>query len=207
MSEITAITPQVKDKTRCNIFIDGRFCCGLTLETTVRNRLKVGQNITVEQLNEMQLESEKETAMDKALRHLTATAKTEKQIRDFLAGKGFLPAVCDYVVERLKGYNFLNDSDYAKTYASFASKKKGSRLIRMELRAKGIDENEIDGAIGEISVDDELETAKILLEKYLRGKQIDGLTLQKACRYLLSKGFAYETVKDAIKELGEIEEE
>ena len=36
MNEITAITPQVKDKTRCNIFIDGRFCCGLSLETAVK---------------------------------------------------------------------------------------------------------------------------------------------------------------------------
>lgn len=36
LSEITAITPQVKDKTRCNIFIDGRFYCGLTLEAAVK---------------------------------------------------------------------------------------------------------------------------------------------------------------------------
>jgi len=207
LSEITAITPQVKDKTRCNIFVNGRFCCGLTLETTVRNRLKVGQSVTLERLGQMQFESEKETAMDKALRHLTATAKTEKQIRDFLSGKGFLPAVCDYVVERLKGYDFLNDGDYAKTYASFALKKKGSRLIRMELRAKGIDERDINGAISEISSDDELETAKMLLEKYLRGKEADKITLQKACRYLLGKGFEYETVKEAIKTLGELEEE
>ena len=28
LNEITAITPQVKDKTRCNIYVDGRFCCG-----------------------------------------------------------------------------------------------------------------------------------------------------------------------------------
>ena len=81
MNEITAITPQVKDKRRCNIYVDGRFCCGLTLEATVKNRLKVGQVVTEEFLSEIQLESEKNTAFDKALTHLSATRKTEKQIR------------------------------------------------------------------------------------------------------------------------------
>ena len=75
MNEITAITPQIKDKRRCNIYIDGRFCCGLTLEATVKNRLKVGQIITPEQLAEIQLDSEKNTAFDKALTHISATQK------------------------------------------------------------------------------------------------------------------------------------
>ena len=52
MNEITAITPQVKDKTRCNIYIDGRFCCGLTLETVVKNRLMVGKIVTEQALAE-----------------------------------------------------------------------------------------------------------------------------------------------------------
>jgi hypothetical protein len=48
MNEITEISPQLKDKTRCNVYVDGRFCCGLTLETVIKNRLKVGQMVTEE---------------------------------------------------------------------------------------------------------------------------------------------------------------
>ena len=128
MNEITAITPQIKDKRRCNIYIDGRFCCGLTLETTVKNRLKVGQSISPEHLAEIQMESEKNTAFDKALNFLSATRKTEKQVREYLSGKGYLSAVADYVVEKLRSYNFLNDGEYAEAYAEFASNRKGKRL-------------------------------------------------------------------------------
>ena len=88
MNEITAITPQMKDKTRCNIYIDGRFYCGMSLETTIKNRLKVGQIVSLEKLSLMQLESEKSTALDKALTHISATRKTEKQVCDFLKKKG-----------------------------------------------------------------------------------------------------------------------
>ena len=207
MNEITAITPQIKDKRRCNIFVDGRFCCGLTLECTVKNRLKVGQTVSAEFLSQIQLESEKDTAFDKALTHLSATQKTEKQIRDFLSGKGYLPAVADFVVEKMRGYNFLNDGEYAERYVEFTGKKKGARLIRMELKSKGVSDDEIDGALDGLDEDTQVQTAKSLLQKYMRGKTEDRETLQKAFRYLLSKGFEFEVVKSALSSLGDIDED
>ena len=207
MNEITAITPQVKDKTRCNIFVDGRFCCGLTLEATVKNRLRVGQIITQERLSEMQLESEKNTAFDKALTHLSATRKTEKQIREYLQGKGYLDGVIDYVVEKLRGYNFLNDGEYAEAYVESVAKRKGGRLIRMELRGKGISNEKIDAAMGGLDEETQTEAAKTILYKYMRGKVADTQTLQKAYRYLMGKGFDYEVAKAALASLGELEDE
>ena len=207
MNEITAITPQIKAKTRCNIYVDGRFCCGLTLEATIKNRLKVGQIVPPERLSEIQLESEKNTAFDKALTHLSATRKTEKQIREYLSGKGYLPAVVEYAVEKLRSYNFLNDGEYAEAYVEFAAKRKGSRLIKMELRGKGISEKEIEGALDTLSEETELQSAKAILEKYMRGKTADKPTLQKAYRYLMGKGFDYEVAKEALSAFGDCEEE
>lgn len=207
MNEITAITPQVKDKARCNIYIDGRFCCGLTLEATVKNRLKVGQTVSPERLAEIQLESEKNTAFDKALTHLSATRKTEKQVRDFLAKKGYLPAVADYVIEKLRSYDFLNDGEYAEAYVEFAARKKGSRLIFMELKNKGVSDEEIRAALDGMDEGTELATATALLQKYMRSKTADRETLHKAFRYLMSKGFDYETAKTALAAFGADEDE
>ena len=182
MNEITAITPQVKDKRRCNIYVDGRFCCGLTLEAMVKNRLKVGQVVSPERLAEIQLESEKNTAFDKALTHISTTMKTEKQVRDFLSGKGYLSSVVDYVVEKLRSYKFLDDGVYAESYVESAAKRKGGRLIRMELRGKGVADEEIDAALDGLDEEQELTTAMTILQKYMRGKTADQPTLQKACR-------------------------
>ncbi len=207
VNEITSITPQVKDKRRCNIYIDGRFCCGLTLEATVKNRLKVGQIITQERLAEIQLESEKHTALDKALTHLSATRKTEKQIRTFLAGKGYLPAVIEYALEKLREYRFVNDGEYAEAFVEFSAKKKGEKLIKMELKSKGIAEDKIEKALEGLDEEAQIDGAKSILQKYMRGKVIDKITLQKAYRYLLSKGFDYEIAKEALSSLGEMDEE
>ena len=206
MNEITAITPQIKDKRRCNVYVDGRFCCGLTLEAMMKNRLKVGQIVSPERLAEIQLESEKNTAFDKALTHISAMQKTEKQVRTFLAGKGYLPAVADYVIEKLRSYNFLNDVQYAESYVECVGKRKGSKLIRLELRGKGLSDGDIDAALQNLSVEDEKETASALLEKYMRGKTADKPTLQKACRYLLGKGYDFEVVKSVLCAYGDCED-
>ncbi|MBO4940039.1 MAG: RecX family transcriptional regulator [Clostridia bacterium] len=203
MNEITQITPQIKDKRRCNVYVDGRFCCGLTLEATVKNRLKVGQIIEPERLAQIQLESEKNTAFDKALTHISATQKTEKQVREFLKGKGYLPVVADYVVEKLRSYNFLNDEEYAQQYLESASKRKGKKLIRMELRAKGVSDRDIDGAFDGVDDEKERQAARGLLEKYLKGKTLDMSTKQKAYRYLLGKGFDYEIIKSELACFGD----
>lgn len=204
MPEITAITPQKKDKTRCNIEVDGRFYCGMKLVTVMENRLKVGCTVSLEELSRIQLESEKQTALDKALTHITASMKTEKEIRTYLQKKGYLQDVCDYVVEKMKGYGFLNDAAYAQAYAESVGKRKGSRLIAMELKRKGIADESIEAAVENL---DGEEPAKRALEKYLRGKDVsDRNVIRKAYAHLISKGFDYDTARAALEGLRDDED-
>ena len=207
MNEITQIVPQVKDKKRCSVYIDGRFCCGLTLETSVKNRLKVGKTVSPDELAQMQLESEKNVAFDKALNFLSATKKTEKQLSVYLSGKGYLPAVIDYVLEKLRGYDFVNDQDYANDYVGFAAKRKGGKLIAMELKAKGVAQEKIDAALENLDENTQEDAAKRILEKYLKHKASDKETLYKAFRYLLGKGFSVDVAKAAISAFGNVEDE
>ena len=207
MGEITAITPQIKDKRRCNVYVDGRFYCGLTLETAVKNRLKAGLTIDEKRLDELQSESEKSVALDKALTHISACAKTEKDVRKFLQGKGYLPTVENYVIEKMRSYGFINDAAYAKTYALSAGKRKGRRLIKYELLGKGIAEADISAAFAEIDEAFSEETAneeetfgearaaEELAAKYMRGKTADQKTIAALYRRLISRGFESETAK------------
>ena len=200
MAEITGISPQVKDKTRCNIEVDGRFFCGMKLETVISHRLKAGTVISEEELARMQLESEKLTALDKALTFITASMKTEKDIRAYLKKKGYLQDVSDYVIEKMRSYGYLDDGAYARAYIEHAGKKKGARLIQMELRQKGVPDEAIEEALQGFSGEE--DSALEVLRKYLRGKSLDRATLLKAYRHLMGKGFSYETAKGAWERLG-----
>ena len=80
MKTITELKIQAKDKNRVNLYLDGKFFCGLDLETTVKNRLRIGTIITEEKLEEIQVESEKQTAYTKALKLVSVRYKTQKEV-------------------------------------------------------------------------------------------------------------------------------
>ncbi len=205
MSEITGILPQKKDATRCNIYLNGSFYCGMKLEVVIKNRLKVGQDVELSYLDALQLESEKATALDKAMTHLSSSMKTRRQVSDFLRKKGYVDAVVEYVLEKLEGYGFVDDGEYARQYVGSASKTKGRRLIALELQKKGISADAAQAAVENIQGEE--DAALKILQKYMRGRTADRETLYKAFRYLLGKGFEYDTAKSALTAWGGSNEE
>jgi regulatory protein len=204
MRTITDITPQVKSASRCNIFLDGEFFCGMSLETVMKNRLKVGSRVDERTLERIQLESEMHTALDKAMTYLSGSVKSEKQVKDYLKEKGFTLPVVNEVCEKLNEYGFLNDGYYAQRYVESYATKKGVRLIRTELRRKGLKEEDVDEAISELG--DQSDAALAIAEKYMRGKEPDMKNVQKLYRHLLSKGFTYDDAKSAVDRIKQDEE-
>ena len=95
----------------------------------------------------------------------------------------------------------MDDSDYARAFAEQNSKNKGKMLIKMQLKAKGVDEKTANSAVENLG--DETPQAIELAKKYLKNKEYDFKTLSKCYRYLLSKGFSYDAVSSAINTLKE----
>ena len=204
MSEITSIEPQKKDKLRCNVYVDGRFYCGIKLEVAVKYHLKAGMVIDKSQLDEIQLETEKGQALDKAMTHISASMKTEKQMRDFLAKKGYTEVVCDYVLERLKHYNFVDDYAYCRAYVE-SVKGKGKRALEADLYKRGADKHAVEAALN--AVEEDGEAALEILKKYMRGKEQTRENMYKGFKYLLSKGYGYDTAKSALESFGVADED
>ena len=198
MAKITESSVQNRDKSRANIYLDGTFYCGIRLETVYNFHLKVGMDVSPEEIEEIQFDSEKSQAFDKALGYVSKSMKTKRQVKDYLISKGYLPAIVDYCTSKLIEYKFVDDDEYCKSYVRSYKKNKGAKLLEQELRSKGIDFNLIDQALdGEYTGGN--ENAQRIAEKYLKNKEINKENLQKAYRYLLSKGFSYEEINLALK--------
>ena len=196
MGKITEISPQVKDKARVNVYLDGRFFCGLDLVTAAEYRLKTGMEITEERLTDIQREAEESRAYNKAIAYLGTALKPSKTVYDYLVKKGYTEQLAAAAVEKLTEYGFLDDEEYAKVYADSHKCKKSALLVRKELEQKGIGEEEIARALSDFPEND---GAFALFVKYVRGKPECVETYQKAFRYLLGKGFSYEAAKSALE--------
>ena len=200
MSKITSIEQQKKDKTRCSVYIDGAFYCGLKIEVAIKYRLKAGMEIERSELDEIQLANEKVQATERAMNHLSATLKTRRQMSDFLASKGYTQAVIDYVIDKLEGYGYIDEYAYCRAYVASVSGK-GKTAIRAALIKRGADRDAIDEALCEVEEDEDEVMA--VVRKYMRGKEYSRENINKAIRHLISRGYSYETAKSAASKLGE----
>lgn len=204
MAEITRIEQQKKDPRRCSIYIDGTFYCGLKAEVVIKNHLKAGMQLDEKMLDELQLENEKGQALDKALTHLSATMKTQKQMTDFLTKKGYTQPVIDYCLEKLNYYGYVDDEAYCRAYVN-SVQGKGKAMLRQDLYKRGADPKAIEAVLDEVEEDG--DEALAVAQKYLRGKVCDQKNRQRAFRYLMSKGYSYDVAQQALAKIKDASDE
>lgn len=150
---------------------------------------------------------------NKALKFLSYRPRSEKEVRERLRIKNHesgikeLDSIIDQVIHKLRDYNFINDYDFAKRWVEsrMKSKQRSLRLIKLELKRKGISDDIIQTIIhdSKFMIHSDLEQAKKLVEKRIgRLKGLDRQKIyEKLGRYLASKGFDWDTIKKSIDEI------
>lgn len=205
---ITAVTRQKKRENRLSVYIDDKFAFGMTEVDALYYHIKEGDEITEEQYNNILNELVYAKARDKAVKLLGISPRSEKELYSRL-NRDYSDEICQNVISMLKSYGYINDADYAAAYVndSFKYKGWGSRKIKAELRAKGVDETAADTALQNAELDEE-SRAKELLKKRLKGCTTPDIKEKnKQYRYLLGRGFSYDTIKAAFAALTDNSEE
>ncbi|MEG1520340.1 MAG: RecX family transcriptional regulator [Clostridia bacterium] len=193
---ITEISIQKRNQKRSNVYVDGNYYCALDNFTVVKNNLKPNTEIDEETFSQIQFESECDKALNYAFGYLSKYRKTEKELANKLVEKGYLPQIVEYVMTKTKDYNFVNDVDYANSYVDFNKHKKGVRLLKMELKNKGVEESILNDL--QVDKDEEKKYLNALVEKFFKNKEVTRENIQKLYRFLLSKGFDYDGAKTAL---------
>lgn len=198
MPKITDMQIQKSNKTRANLYVDGEFAFGVEMLTVMKLGLKIGQEVSEQKLQEAIFDSEKSVAFEKAMDYLSRSMKTQKQITDYLYKKGYTSAVVHYVVDKLVDYKYVDDAAYARVYVEQNGKTKGNRRLQQELQQKGISREQAE-EFACLSKDVSYKSALSLAQKYMKNKAADLKTLQKLQRYLLLRGYDFDTVNGIIR--------
>ena len=203
MGIITEIKFQKKNKKRVSVYVDGEFVTGLESIIVATKGIKVGDYASEQELIALAFESQKSEAFDKAIKYISASMRTEKEVRDNLIKKEYPKAVVDYAISKLKEYGYLNDEAYLSAYIKTYAEVRGVNRIKMELLNKGVDKELVENALEEL--DDQSEAAKRTAEKYIRTHK--NANRQKLMQHLYSKGFTYSDISEAVAEIDFPEED
>lgn len=205
MAKITKIEIQKRNKERVNLFLDGEYAFSLSLELMYKEGLKVNQEVDINILKALAKKESYIRCKESALRIIERNYKTEKEVRDKLKLKGYEEDDIDSSIEFLKNYNFLNDYNYTKAFIKDKINIQGSQKIKYNLIKKGISKEIVQEQLSSINKDDEKITALNIAKKKLniiKKSENDEYKISgKLYRFLISKGYGYDVVKEVVKEV------
>jgi len=200
MPTITSIKPQ-KNQKRVNIHLDGKFGFGLDLENFMKLGLKVEQEISDGEIEEILKKAEFQITLGKLLRFATLRPRSEKEFRNWLRKHKVHLTLHKRLFNRLKRLELFDDKKFAKWWVGqrLQFKFKSKRELEYELKNKGIDRNTIEDVFSEVNIDEE-KLAKALLEKkrYRWDKLPKLVAKKKMTEFLGTKGFDWEVIKNVI---------
>jgi regulatory protein len=200
MSKITRIEEQKKRKTRVNIYIDGEFSFGLYKDTVVKYHLYEGKEISQEQLSSIREFEKLNDAKEKARNYISYRERSKKEITNYLASKGIQEEVAKKVLDDFEKTDLVDDNRFALSWIKNRTKfnPKGNFALKMELRDRGVDENEIENLLQSV---DEKENARKALEKAIKKYGKKSSSKKKILEYLKRRGFELQTALEVINEL------
>lgn len=200
MKTISAVKVQRRGRERANIFLDGTFAFSLGKEVVEEQGLHLGQVLTDSQIEELVGADLFGKCYNAALRLLSYRPRSDAEIRARLSRR-FGKEIIDRVLLQLKARQMVDDAAFAQFWRenreSFSPRSK--RLLKLELRQKGIDPEVVDEVLE--GFDDD-ESAYRAAKRKGRTLERDYETFRrKLGAFLGRRGFSYGVIKRTIERL------
>lgn len=203
MPIVTGIKQQKRSSGRFSIYLDNTFAFGLSDLDLSTSGLKVGRELTEQEVAAFERDSEAGKAYERALRFLGYRSRSRMEMRDYLLKKEVAEELVGEVLERLEGQKYLDDREFARRWIADRQllRPRSRRRLEQELMAKGVSRDDIREALSEFGGDLELEALVELAAKKVRLSQYSDP--QKLMGYLGRQGYSYDLIKKALERLGD----
>lgn len=143
-------------------------------------------------------ETVKREALETAARILEYHHRSRRALYDRLLEKGVPEEAAAYAVARLRELGYLNDAEYGRTLMrELAARGYGARRIRMALREKKLEPEDVEAVMAEYVPDEDRLRACVAAK--LKGRIPDRKTLKRTADSLFRRGFSWEEIRSALR--------
>jgi len=185
-----------KANKRVSIFVDGAFSLSLNRELVIKAGLHKGQDIYHDQIKELAKDDLYQKCLSASVKYLSYRPRSEAEVRERLYKRGFNNNIISKVMKQLKEQRLIDDAAFAQYWKDnrLSFNPRSKRMIKLELRRKGIDTEAINEIADEL--DDEESAYKIGLKKarYLVSLPHDEF-YKYLYNYLGRRGFSYDVIR------------
>ena len=131
----------------------------------------------------------------RALRHLARREHSRAELSRKLAPHAESAEALLFMLDELEKRKQLSDERYAEVRSHWMARKYGAAWIRQDLKAKGV----ADDVIASVSPVDELARARAILARKYRDAATTREEKARRMRFLQSRGFSYDTIRNALR--------
>ena len=156
-----------------------------------------GRELTAEELDQIRAANQRASAKARAVRIISATNVSKKDLERRLVQKGETPELASEAVQWLTELNLLDDLETARQLAQSAARKGyGAARIRQILYQKDIDRQLWDEAMEELPEPD--DAIDRFLQSRFKGEKPDERETKRAVDALLRRGHRWTDIRSAM---------
>jgi regulatory protein len=140
-------------------------------------------------------------ALERALKSISVRERTQNEVKEFLARRGYDGEVIADVVRSLREEGLVDDSGYARRFAEDRRllDQWGNERIARDLERRGIDRELVERALAGHGQEDELAVAIELLDRRFPLPFAGDRERDKAWRMLVRRGYDPELAYSAVR--------
>ena len=190
---------------RINLFVDGRFLMGVNAVIVLQMGLRLEQELTPEQLEQLQSEEVEQRAVDRALNFLSYRPRSREEGRRYLRRKETPPEIIETALARLDRLDFVNDRTFAGFWIESREhfSPRGARALKNELRMKGVERDVVDELVNDEQDEERaLRAGRKKAMTLVNTTNIDYATFRNRLgSFLQRRGFGYQIVTKTVRAL------
>ncbi len=186
------------------VLLDASTTLTLAKEIALATDLKVGSELTPEEVLELNSADRRYRAHEAALRYLSYRPRSEKEVKDRLRRAGFKKEIVEPELEKLKELSLINDTAFATSWKDGreASRPRSRRMMGMELRRKGIPGDVVARVVSSVDEESGAYTAAAKKARTM-GEVGEKDFIQRLGTFLQRRGYGYELSRRIVLRLWE----
>lgn len=199
---IESIKPQKRYKNRFNIKFESGDVFGISGDVLLKFNLSSGQELSGHLISKLESDEIHHKLKEKILNLLSYRSRSTKELEILLLRKGYESSAINNVLAELTSKKYLNDEEFAKSYATY--------LIKVKMLGKiGVlnqfHKHEISSDVLEPIIDDLYDKyppeflIKKIVEKRSKTEKIDIKTNKRLINHLKRKGYTWNEISMSIE--------
>lgn len=209
MGVVTAVRRNVKNASRCSVFVDNEFLAACPIDVALALGIGKGIEITPDLEQKLRKEDRRMVMRQKAYRFVTYKPRTLHQVRVFLEAKELTSEEIDDVMSWLAEFRLIDDVTYVERFLSAAFERKplSKLMARRMLLKRGVPDTVVSPALETWYSNEATEdVAYRAAEKKLRMLSTTAQSEREAklIRFLQYRAYPWPTIKSVVARLRDV---